>query len=789
MSRHRRKTSRQRQQYGVRAAMPVSAIASRDEKSNPAFAGITMFNDVPQPHTMPRSYKNYADEGYATNDSVFKCVSYIITNGAAIPPKLYTDANRETEIKSHPLLDKLAHPNLEQDGVTFREAVLGWYHIAGNAFLYAIRAGKPNADGKISGAPDELWVLDPVKVHPLPEPLKGVTGYKFDDFSETQNPIPAANIGHLRTWNPKDPIFGLSPVEVAALMIDQQNAARKWNLALMQNMGKTSGAWVTDAVLGKNERDQLEVKINEKLAGARNAGKIPVLDAGAKFIPNSVAPSELDWLKSMQYNAGQIANVFNIAPQLIGDTSATTYNNMEQAKAASYTEAIFPALDKFYSLLTMWLVPMYPDLADAKGNPTACIYYDKETVEVVQAQIQAQKDAQAERAGKSFMMGAITLNQAQEMLGLPGFGAKGDVFRIGAVLVPADKLDVYAEQSLTEPAAPPPPVPEPLNGQPPPPAPGSQPPPTPMPSPPSPSPDGTGNEPPPPGEQADKSLMLAWVKERGQSAERQRAPWYRTVADDIQAQLRKEHAAVMAAIADATTASAMRKAANAVLANQHDAWDDVLTTLYQDVGGDFAKTAYTEVVQQTGSKSAKALDTGALMDDWHTHVVHNLLTQRAAKVKHITETTRDSIREELAEGVANDETIDQLSTRIDSLYLDQIIPNRSETIARTEVMSASNQASIFGARDTGLDLDKEWIATLDDRTRPDHAAADGQIVGLDEKFIVGGLETDVPGDTGDPGQDINERCTVGYHVRDNADSKARRERRTAYREFMEGTVG
>lgn len=470
MSRQRRKTSRQRASQRTYQQRPANVTRQQPapvaEKSNPALASITMFNDVPQPHTMPRNYKNYADEGYATNDSVYKCVSYIITNGAAIPPKLFTDANRETEIKSHPLLDKLAHPNPEQDGVTFREAILGWYLIAGNAFLYAIRPGKPNAStGRITGAPDELWTLDPVKVHPLPHPLRGVIGYKFDDFSNDQNPIPAANIGHLRTWNPKDPIFGLSPVEVAALMVDQQNAARKWNLALMQNMGKTSGAWVTDAVLGKNERDQLEAKINEKLAGARNAGKIPVIDAGAKFVSNSVPPSELDWLKSMQYNAGQIANIFNIAPQLIGDTSATTYNNMEQAKAASYTEAIFPALDKLYSLLTMWLVPMYPDLADAKGNPTASLYYDKDSVEVIQNVVQAQKMAQAERAVTAYQAGAITLNQAQAMQDLPDLGAKGDIYRIGDVLVPADKLVEYAEQSLTEPAKPPKPVPEPLGDE------------------------------------------------------------------------------------------------------------------------------------------------------------------------------------------------------------------------------------------------------------------------------------------------------------------------------------
>lgn len=462
MSKHRRPTHHQRAGFPrANPATPVVATGATEEKANPAFAGVTIINDVPQPHSMPRNYRSYADQGYAANDSVFKCVNYIAANGAAIPPRLYTDATMETEIPAHPLLDRLARPNMEQDGVTFREAVLGWYLIAGNAFLYAIRPGKTQ------GPPDELWVLDANKVKPLPSPTRGIVSYQFDDFDSSQNPIPAANIAHLRTWNPKDPIFGISPIEVGALMIDQQNAARKWNLALMQNMAKPSGAWVTDAALAKPERDRLEERLNEKLAGARNAGKVPVIDAGAKWVATSVPPSELDWLKSIQYNAGQIANLYNIPPQLIGDTSASTYNNMEQAKAASYTEAIFPALDKLYALLGMWLLPMYPDLCDAKGQPKAHLSYAKDTVEVIQNVLQAQATAEADRAVKAYVAGAITLNQAQAMQGLPDLGPRGEVYRVGLVLIPADQLDKYAAQSLTEPAKPPKPIPEPLTGVPP----------------------------------------------------------------------------------------------------------------------------------------------------------------------------------------------------------------------------------------------------------------------------------------------------------------------------------
>lgn len=429
----------------------------RQQKANPMYQGMTVIDGMTQPRSMPRNYKSYAREGYGGNDTLFKVVNYAITNGAAIPPVLYTDDTKTERIDKHPLLEKLKRPNPEMTGVFFRKAVIGYFLISGNSFLYMNRLAK-------SGPADELWVLPPDRVRPIPDQARGIMGYEYEDWPREKNPIPPQLIGHLRSWNPEDPFFGMSPVQVAAIMIDQQTDARKWNLSLFQNFLKPPGAWTTTALLSPNERSKLEARINEKMAGYRNAGKVPVLDGALKFEPSAVNPSEMDWIESMKFNSGSIANVYNMPPQLIGDTSSTTYDNFEQAEVVSYTEFIFPVLDDFYGLLNMWQVPLYPDLCDGRGNPVAYLYYDKESVEVIQKVLQAQKNAQAQRGGTGFMQGTMMLDEARELQGLPPLpSGAGQVFRLGAVLVPAEKLMDYAKQSLAEPAAPPFPQPEPLN--------------------------------------------------------------------------------------------------------------------------------------------------------------------------------------------------------------------------------------------------------------------------------------------------------------------------------------
>ena len=82
-------------------------------------------------------------------------------------------------------------------------------------------------------------------------------------------------------------------------------------------------------------------------------------------------------------------------------------------------------------------------------------------------------------------------------------------------------------------------------------------------------------------------------------------------------------------------------------------------------------------------------------------------------------------------------------------------------IVRTESVNAANFATnesattLFGAQN----LQKEWIAGLDGRTRDAHVAANGQRRNMNEKFTVMGEQLNHPGDSaGSASNVINCRC-------------------------------
>lgn len=115
-------------------------------------------------------------------------------------------------------------------------------------------------------------------------------------------------------------------------------------------------------------------------------------------------------------------------------------------------------------------------------------------------------------------------------------------------------------------------------------------------------------------------------------------------------------------------------------------------------------------------------------------------------------------RAQLLEGFVLGESIDSLRDRL--VDVAGLTEPRARTVARTEVVSASNAGSLALVEIAGFTGTKTWLATPDTRTRPTHVAADGQAVGLDSPFEVGGDALSFPGDpTGQPEEIIN--CVVG----------------------------
>ena len=120
---------------------------------------------------------------------------------------------------------------------------------------------------------------------------------------------------------------------------------------------------------------------------------------------------------------------------------------------------------------------------------------------------------------------------------------------------------------------------------------------------------------------------------------------------------------------------------------------------------------------------------------------------------------RQKITSAITQGVLQGDSIPEISRRLRSVTnMDRSAALRN---ARTYTTAAENKGRIDSyrrARELGIDLQKEWMATPDGRTRDSHIDLDGERVDVDATFSNG---CRYPADPmGDPAEVYNCRCTL-----------------------------
>jgi len=178
---------------------------------------------------------------------------------------------------------------------------------------------------------------------------------------------------------------------------------------------------------------------------------------------------------------------------------------------------------------------------------------------------------------------------------------------------------------------------------------------------------------------------------------------------------------------------------------------------------------YTEIGKVHGKRVGKNINLG--LKDFTYDIFERYFFQNVTiyitkfglgRIKTVQETFIADISRLLANRIDLGQTIVEAAREIKNIVnKPSFYKWQALRIARTETTAAANFAAVEAGKVSGFVMEKEWISALDDRTRGDHAGANGQRVLEGDKFNVGGEMLSYPGDpAGSAGTVVNCRCTI-----------------------------
>lgn len=289
------------------------------------------------------NYHSLVSESFQKNVFAFRSINLIAAGIASIPMCV---KNSDQSINEK-LTKQLAHPNSDQGRSSFITSVVSYLLLSGNAFIYS--------DG------DQLYCLRSDRIKLIFNDAKTAVKSYVYEVDGVRVPVNLEDILHIKFFNPTDDWFGFAPLRSAMYAIDQYNEMSKHNLSILQNGGRPSGCLILKdcKYLDNTTREEMRKRLSEIYSGAKNAGRIMLLEGGYEWQEMGLSPKDLDFAEAQNTIAREIVQAFGVPPILVGIHGDSSFNNYREARAHFWEDTILPLAELIRTQFTDWFQRKY----------------------------------------------------------------------------------------------------------------------------------------------------------------------------------------------------------------------------------------------------------------------------------------------------------------------------------------------------------------------------------------------------------------------------------------------
>ena len=333
---------------------------------------------------------NYIRDGYQVNDILYSTIT-LITDKVKLPEwttykvvdeaafKTYQGLMRKKDISTEDfkkamdfkkkalepvyvdrLTELLRYPN---DYETFQDLVAnssGWKLITGGRCVWAQTLDMGANQGKpfqLHNLPyQEVNIIASTNMFPIVE-----EGYMIPVLSDAL--FPKQQVLHDKYQNYDWDIngahlYGMSPLKAALRRLSRSNSAIKASAAMLENQGVKGVLYMDDPRVMQAGIDPMDTRkqveaVKSKLVGkgewvgSENWGRIGVSGYKLGWQSVGLSPVDLTIIDSEKWDLKRFAAIYGVPSQLVGDSEASTYNNVREAEKALTTRCAMPQLVSF----------------------------------------------------------------------------------------------------------------------------------------------------------------------------------------------------------------------------------------------------------------------------------------------------------------------------------------------------------------------------------------------------------------------------------------------------------
>lgn len=295
---------------------------------------------------------------YQRVPAVYIVSRFLAKNVAQLPLNVFLKQGEleRKRVNDHPLVRLLDGPNPGLTRFSWIVTIVEDLHIWGNTFWHIWKDA--------AGVPVAVVRLDPrkVKVEGRFWPERYTV-----DLGKDPMVVDAADVLHIKHYNPKSNLEGLSPMKALMGILLEDKSATEHRQAFWENGARPSffltrpseaTPWSAQA------RDAFKQEFYKDYSGEKNSGKIPILEEGMSVVEVSLSAREQQFLEARMQVTQLVCAALGVTPAMLGlPDSGTSFASIREMHTMLYQDSLGPLMEQIVQEIQRQLLPLFPNAA------------------------------------------------------------------------------------------------------------------------------------------------------------------------------------------------------------------------------------------------------------------------------------------------------------------------------------------------------------------------------------------------------------------------------------------